>query len=209
MDEYQKAGGIPKSVEEILNLAKTKKVEELREVVDNDGFQFFAEVCLKSVVKRREWRQNHRRRNLSEFVTKADESLALLVLENNIYGWMDKAEGKVNMMSDVEVEGDAQASKKRVRLRTEYTDGGKSKGIKKGWSGEGIKRYNKIMTRVGILRNDVDRVKSLEDEVRSRWRAKGITDTKGRDNNDDERSMDEEVEEALTEFDFGAELAMV
>ena len=209
MDEYRKAGGIPKSVEKVLNLAKTKKVEELREVVDNDGFQFFAEVCLKSVVKRREWRQNHRRRNLSEFVTKADESLALLVLENNIYGWMDKVEGKVNTVSDVEVEGDARASKKRVRLRTEYTDGGKSRGIKKGWSGEGIRRYNKIITKVGVLRKDVDRVNSLEDEVRSRWRSKGITDTKGKDNNDDESSTDEEVEEALTEFDFGAELAMV
>ena len=208
MDEYQKAGGIPTSVQKVLNLAKTKKVEELREVVDNDGFQFFAEVCLKSVVKRREWRQNHRRQNLSEFVTKADKSLALLVLENNIYGWMDKVEGKVNTTSDVEVEGDAQTSKKRIRLRTEYTDGGKTRGIKKGWSGEGIKRYNKIMTKVGMLRKDVDRVNSLEDEVRSRWRAIGITDTKGKDN-DDENSTDEEVEEALTEFDFGTELVMV
>lgn len=72
----------------------------------------------------------------------------------------------------------------------------------KGWSVVGIKRYNEIMRTVAGFRAD-QRYTAVEEEVQKRWKKVG-KDVKGEMVIlvDGENENEEEVEEALTEFDL-------
>ena len=218
---------VPKPLQDLIQVAEEMKVDMLRQTVDTDTFQMFAEIFLKNIVPKRSWRLKHRRENIRYFVTAADESLALLILENNIYEWMDSAFTQANS-SVLEKEhtadnGDGhneqrtgmgsgrgedeqramvggEPQKKKRKKKTLYTHGGmNSDGTKKGWSAQGIRRYNEIMRKVMGFRAD-NRYTAVEDELQKRWKESGkdthyIVQIQ-------EADEDEDVEEALTEFDF-------
>ena len=216
---------IPKPLQDIINVAEEMNIDKFRQIVDNDAFHIFAEMFLQNIVRKRDWRFKHQRENLRNFVTIADESLALLILENNISEWIDDVQlknsvenanqnpnkgGNRENMPPLEGLEEHQGStstieeptkKGQKRKRTLYTHGGSNDdGTKKGWSIVGIKRYNTIMRNVKSFRGD-PRYTSVEDELRKMWKEKGKSGSEMARSYDD--SVDaEEVEEALTEFDF-------
>ncbi len=233
---------MPKELDQIIKIAKEKNVDTMRQRLDTaDAFRLYAEIFLKNTVRKRDWRLKHIRQNLRGFVTVADESLALIILENNVIEWIHEAtEGAEYIMTppplpavlnveqleegDMEessLEGAASRSssgdtsnprrmmtnkrkKKRKKTRTLYTHGGiNPDGTKKGWTIEGIKRYNVIMRKTKGYRLD-ERYTGMEEEVKNRWRdenRKLITSLNERvqeGNGEDE----EAEEEPLTEFDM-------
>ena len=193
---------MPASISAVINTASERNMEDLREKVDTDGLQFFAEVCLKNVVKKRDWRLNHRKEVFRNFVTVADEALGMLVLENNVEIWFELAnrdssdlkEGRDNAKDD-----DNSRSTDETRSVTAYTNGGaKSDGTKRGWSRDGIKRYNELYRKVKSIRREGE-YENLEEELRVRWRNSQI----GHADADIVEIQDaESFEEALNDFDY-------
>ena len=178
-------------------------MENLRDKIDTDGLNFFAEVCLKNVVKKRDWRLNHRKEVFRKFVTVADEALGMLVLENNVERWFELAnrdstglkEGRDNVNGD----DDNSGSTEETRSITAYTSGGaKGDGTKQGWSRDGIKRYNEMYRKVKSTREKGEYEK-MEEELRVRWRNSqiGHADAEIVDIQDAES-----FEEALNDFDY-------
>ena len=203
----EKGSELPKSVSNIIDIACEKRVDELREKVDTDGLQFFAEVCLKNVVKKRDWRLNHRKEIFSKFVTVADEALALLVLENNVELWFEVANGNCLQLS--KKKGHSNEKEKRGEENTQATDettsvavytgkGANCDGTKKGWSKEGIKRYNELYRKVKEIRGKSEYAK-VEEEVKERWRNTQI----GKNDAEIVEIVEiENFEEALNDFDY-------
>ena len=204
---------VPKALQDLIQVAEEMKVHELRQRIDTDAFQMFAEMFLRSIVRRRDWRLKHRRENLRNFVTVADESLALLTLENNITEWIDcatenrtehqtRGEGTVDAQQNDQDDLVQKKKKQKKDPKTIYTHGGiNSDGTKKGWSVQGIKRYNEIMRKVVGFRSDI-RYTGVEEELRKRWKVSGkkVNDEQTKRRNQED--VEEEVEEALTGFDF-------
>ena len=194
---------MPASISAVINIASERNMEDLREKIDGDGLLFFAEVCLKNVVKKREWRLKHRKEVFRKFVTNADEALAMLVLENNVEIWFElanrdsldlKEDGRDNVKDD-----DNSKSTEETRSITAYTNGGaKSDGTKRGWSKDGIKRYNELYRKVKSIREKGEYEK-MEEELRVRWRNTQIGDA---DVEIVEIENAESFEEALNDFDY-------
>ena len=206
--KYRKAETeLPASISTVINIASEKRVEEIRERANTDGLQFFAEVCLKNVVKKRDWRLNHRKEVLQKFVTVADEALALLVLENNVEIWLqlannDRIEAKEQSDDTKEDEtGNENDSitTDETKSVTVYTSGGvKSDGTKRGWSREGIKRYNELYRKVKSIRAKSEN-RGAEEELRVRWRNTQIGDGEA---DIIEIEDTDSFEEALNDFDY-------
>ena len=121
---------IPDEVREVIDLAVKKKIHTLRQVVEHlNGMVFFATICIKNVVRSREWRLKHKKYKFRHFATVADESLAMLVFENNITSWIRKVEESENNSSTDgtktwKYDGDSneEASDNTQNSRTRYTD---------------------------------------------------------------------------------------
>ena len=231
---------LPKELDQIIKIAEEKNVDTMRQRLDTaDAFRLYAEIFLKNTIRKRDWRLKHTRQNLRGFVTVADESLALIILENNVIEWIHEAtEGAEYIMTppppavvnveqqekgyteESSLDGAASRSssdtsnprtrtttnkrnKKRKKTRTLYTHGGiNADGTKKGWTIEGIKRYNVIMRKTKGYRLD-ERYTGMEEEVKNRWRdenRKLITSLNERVQ--EGNGEDEEAEEPLTEFDM-------
>ena len=240
VEEYNINFESSEPLKEIIAVAQEKKVDTMRQRLNNDAFQLYAELFLKNVVRKRDWRLKHVRQNLSSFVTVADESLTLLILENNVEEWIHEAtEGPEYMpetppaiiharapqngeIDESSLEGASARSstsnsqsnnsrmtmhskskgrKRRKKTRTLYTHGGiNPDGTKRGWTAEGIKRYNAIMRKTKEFRQD-RRYVGMEEEVRKRWREK-CKQTLTSPNRSTEEGNDEVTEEPLTEFDM-------
>ena len=164
---------MPVSISTVINIASERNMEELREKVDTDGLQFFAEVCLKNVVKKRDWRLNHRKEIFRKFVTVADEALAMLVLENNVEIWFELAQRESSDLkkgSDNGKDDETSRSTEETRSVTAYTNGGaNTDGTKRGWSRDGIKRYNELYRKIKNIREKGE-CENMEEELRVRWR---------------------------------------
>ena len=194
---------MPASISAVISTASERNMENLRDKIDTDGLHFFAEVCMKNVVKKRDWRLNHRKEVFRKFVTVADEALGMLVLENNVERWFELAnrdstglkEGRDNVKGD----DDNSGSTEETRSITAYTNGGaKGDGTKQGWSRDGIKRYNEMYRKVKSIREKGEYEK-MEEELRVRWRNSqiGHADAEIVDIQDPES-----FEEALNDFDY-------
>ena len=224
-----------KELKDIIAIAEEKNVDTMRQRLDTDAFQLYAEIFLKNTVQKRDWRLKHIRQNLRGFVTVADESLALIILENNVMEWIHEAtEGPEYMpsppavidvpptqgreMEESSLDGASRSSggtnqsrttssankrrKKRKKTRTLYTHGGiNPDGTKKGWTIEGIKRYNVIMRKTKDYRLD-ERYTGMEEEVRKRWRDENRKMITSQTGNAEETNDESEAEEPLTEFDM-------
>ena len=215
----------------------------MRQRLSTDAFELYGELFLQNVIRKRDWRLKHIRQNLSSFVTVADESLTLLILENNIEEWIHEAtegpeyvtepptvvharepngeidESSLEGASTRSTMSNSQQSnasritsrrtsssskssrKRRKKTRTLYTHGGiNPDGTKKGWTAEGIKRYNTIMRRTNEFRQD-ERYAGMEEEVRNRWRDRSKRTLTSPTRRAEGRN-DEVTEEPLTEFDM-------
>ena len=111
----------------------------MREQASLAQYKLYCEICYPIIVGKQKWKMNHTQIGVKTLTTVADEALVALVLENNVEEWIILAEGgEIN-------------SKRRKTL---YTHGGRdAKGTRKGWSLEGLKRYNTIHKELKEVRN--------------------------------------------------------
>ena len=142
----------------IFNLIKSLDEDRIHNIRDTNDVQLFklcAEICFPCLVSKTTWKNNHQHVVLSKLITIADESLALLILENNYLEWIELAKGN-------------EIDKKAPRL-TKYTHGGTNRdGTKKGWSLEGKIRFNKVFDEVQVQR-DKRSSKQMETEIKELW----------------------------------------
>ena len=126
-------------LKEIVKRIEEGKIENYRTNATESEFKMIVEICLKPMVSSKHWKLNHKQLEVSGMTTNADEALALLVLENNYKEWIEKAKG--NTIDP------------KNRL-TKYTNQGiRHNGTKKGWSLDGLKRFNEIFKEVKIQRS--------------------------------------------------------
>lgn len=142
------------------------------------------------MVSSKHWKLNHKDLEISGMTTNADEALALLVLENNYKEWIEKAKGN------------AIDPKNRLTL---YTNQGiRHNGTKKGWSLDGLRRFNEIFGEVKLQRaREVSRER--EKKLMEEWQAAG-GDKRSRSGDEDEMPDLDRAEElkfvSMSDFDF-------
>ena len=156
-----------------------KLAEELLPATKDEGeygslFKLFAmTLCAPNVVGQTVWRKRKSHELYSEIVTMADESFALLVLENNFDTWLNKVkkvesvlvngtnddEDEVGInMQDQQKDNDestdvsgltsasqGSSSKTNTEELAKENRYTKSKGNGVGWSEEGLRRFGEIM----------------------------------------------------------------
>ena len=127
------------NLQHIVKAIKEKNVHKIREQASLAQYKLYCEICYPIIVGKQKWKMNHTQIGVKTLTTVADEALVALVLENNVEEWIILAEGgEIN-------------SKRRKTL---YTHGGRdAKGTRKGWSLEGLKRYNTIHKELKEVRN--------------------------------------------------------
>ena len=91
------------------------------------------------MISRETWKMNRGEVNVGNLLTVADETFALLTMENNINEWMH-----------IEVHG--KDSITRGELTRYISQGSNSDGTKKGWTLEGKKRFNELYDDVVLKR---------------------------------------------------------
>ena len=169
---------------------RKEKIENYRNEGTYQEFKTIVDLCLKNMVSAKHWKTNHSQIEVSGVVTHADEALALLVLENNLEEWIEKAKGNT--------------IEKDNRL-TKYTNlGTRHNGTKKGWSLQGLKRFNEIFKAVKLERQretSKDREKKLMEEWNESGR-RGNRRSRGGDEMDDLRAAEEEKFVSMSDFDF-------
>ena len=142
----------------IFNLIKSldeDRIHKIRDTNDTELFKLCAEICFPCLVSKTTWKNNHQHVVLSKLITIADESLALLILENNYLEWIELAKGN-------------EVDRKAPRL-TKYTHGGNNRdGTKKGWSLEGKIRFNKVFDEIQVQR-DKRSSKEMEVQIKECW----------------------------------------
>ncbi len=123
---------------------------------------------------------------IKDLLTLSDESLALIILENNYEEWIDKAKGKAI---------------DKANRKTKYTHGGqRNNGTRKGWSLEGRKRFNMIFKQVKVERERVES-RQREDRLMKEWA--GTTKTHKASENDENGLVEEEEQyNPMTDFEF-------
>ena len=115
------------------------------------AFQAFVVLCLRHTVGVMTWKLKHRKFNVSDIFTICDETLALLVLENNAETWRNKA-----------------YSMPGVNTVPKYMAMTKEGKARKEWSKEGKTRFNKVFSQLSGLRQFSVSV-SKEKEFLKRW----------------------------------------
>lgn len=108
---------------------------------DIETYTWFLSVFVKHGVGSRNWNRQHLRFPFAKYCTPSTEAIVILMFENSYDRWLDKA---------------ANADKPRASLTPSlYTNGGISKKGGQatsrqggGWSMEGIKRFNDIVSMV-------------------------------------------------------------
>lgn len=112
------------------------KIFKLRK--DKQGhFANFVEYFLSAVIGKRDYNKVKHKSLLSSYATSSDESFALIVLENNMERWIDMHEGNNQKSSTV-------MPKYTNAGKTTYNENGSSNQHYKGWSAQGLTRYNKL-----------------------------------------------------------------
>lgn len=142
------------------------------------AFHALAVLCLRHTVGVMTWKFKHRKFKISEFLTVCDETLALLILENNARLWKNKAFGVPSTNS--------------IPKYMKLTKGGKAR---KEWSQEGKARFNTVFAQLKELRSFPVST-SNEGELFKLWNDRSrVSGTNGRveESVRDESISDEEV----------------
>ena len=144
-------GGI-KAVKKNLNLDQILEMRQLENAYFN-----FVEYFVSSVIGKTCFKQNSCDNLLSHYATISDEAFAILIFENNLDAWLDMGMRKDTSGSEVP---------------RKYTNGGRSKQEvassqqNKGWSEQGLKRFNELFDKVKENRN-APQAKEFEDNFKS------------------------------------------
>ena len=148
-------------------------------------FDTFINYCLVHFTQAINWRYKSYNSNVSDIFTESDESLCILILENNAEDFVNVFQTKTKIT--------------RKNSKTKYTKNTAGMNTKfKGWNRDGIKRFNYIVVNIKSNRQS-EYSKELESNLRTRYEEifRDINGGKGEDlilqeNNDE--SSDEEVE---------------
>ena len=156
---------LPEPAKDLLNLARNEKIETLyfREGNTDGMTDLFFHKILPHVVMKRKWNSNSHLRLMETFVTKSDEALAMLILENNAERWYEEAKFPNRSRHE--------------RAKAKYTNDG---GPDSGWSQVGMVRFFKIVQHLEQAKKDnvqgyqniQQQVKSKEKEINSSNRRK-------------------------------------
>ena len=130
LDFVKACNGI-KNVKQELDLNQIMKMQSENNVKYADFIYYF----VSAVVGKTEFKKNCCNSLLSNYASVSDEAFAIFSLENNYDTWMDM--GLTN-------------NTKTSNVPQKYTNGGKSQGNvatsqhNKGWSDEGLRRFNEL-----------------------------------------------------------------
>lgn len=167
-----------------------QSIEKYRTEGTYTEFKMIVNLCLKSMVSVKHWKRNKGQLEISGMVTVADEALALLVLENNIEEWIEKAKG-----NNID---------KNNRL-TKYTNKGiRHNGTRKGWCLEGLKRFNTIFKEIKLER-DKETSRDREAKLLQEWGSDGSSNNRTEPEGQMEAMETAEEEIFVSESDFNYE----
>lgn len=169
----------------VQTMIREKKVHKLRTEAPVETFKTYCELCLPILVGKQYWKMNHTFIGVRAMATVADEALLALILENNIEEWTALARGGVIDKNN---------------RHTLYTHGGKEgRRTRKGWSLQGVERYNELHKEVKEERKKPS-ADAIEEELKLLW----SNSKKGNAHHrDDENDTDgEQVREVEAVFDF-------
>lgn len=154
------------------------------------AFQAFVVLCLRHTVGVMTWKLKHRKFKISDFFTVCDETLALLVLENNAELWRNKA-----------------YSIPSVKTVPKYMAMTKEGKARKEWSKEGKTRFNNVFSQLTGLRQFTLSV-SNETELLKLWNTlkKGSSSRNGRVEDsvaggDENVSVDDDDDEVIVVYE--------
>ena len=167
-------------------MLRQKKIHLFRKEGSKEILKLLSEIAFVPMVSREKWKLNYTTVLLSSILTVADETFALLTMENNVNEWMMILKhGK-----DAETKGQ----------HTIYTSKGENKdGTKKGWSLDGKKRFNDIYDSV-VLERNTRHSKDLEKSVLEKWKEElSAQSQRRRERNGDH---DEDDERRVAEIAF-------
>ena len=103
---------------EVLERLKKKSIDKFRTEGTYNKFKMIVSVSFPPMVSSKHWKRNKGELEVSNLLTVSDESLALIVLEDNYEEWIERAMGK-------------ELDKKN--RKTKYTHGGhRNDGTRKG-----------------------------------------------------------------------------
>jgi len=124
----------------------------------NDAYYKFFDEMLSQVVGRTVWKRDTVLKPVRKIATCSDEAFAILLIENSFDAWIKQAE-KITPTGHIGVPpidvGNYQSGK------TRYTANGAGTKKDKGWSEEGLKRYNELCHMVWMNRKE-DHSKEFE-----------------------------------------------
>ena len=161
----------------LLKALDDKKIHKVRDQNNDNLFMLCAEICFPSLVSKQKWKNNHQHVAISNLITIADESLALLILENNYLEWIELSKGN--------------AIDKNNRLM-KYTYGGENQnGTKKGWSLEGKLRFNTIFDECQVQR-EKRASKDMESRIKAVWHERNPVNAQAERNQDMTTAQNEE-----------------
>ena len=135
MKAYKGIKAVKKDVdlEQILHLRKE----------NNLAYFDFIEYFVSAVIGKLRYKQNCCDALLSQYASVSDEAFAILIFENNLDAWVD-----MGLRKDTS----------GTQVPRKYTNGGNSKGElgssqhNKGWSEQGLKRFNELFDQVKMNR---------------------------------------------------------
>ena len=139
------------------------------------------------MISRETWKMNRGEVNVGNLLTVADETFALLTMENNINEWMH-----------IEVHG--KDSITRGELTRYISQGSNNDGTKKGWTLEGKKRFNELYDAVVLKRGTrVSEMKEVwaKNEWKKEMSNKRRRQTIGENEGDDDVAQAQIEEEAF------------
>ena len=121
-------------------------IETILETEDQTLIYSFYRVCVSRTVGKRKWNEYSKKKLLHEFVTPADEALAMLIVENNVAKWMSEIRFPTTLIP-------------AERFRTLYTQG--DKGRK--WMKAGRTRFMQLMKKMRNYR--------VQDELKAKYKS--------------------------------------
>ena len=175
------------SICEIVKKLRSKQIENMRRDGRNQDFKLLCEIGFEPMISRETWKMNRGEVNVGNLLTVADETFALLTMENNINEWMH-----------IEVHG--KDSITRGELTRYISQGSNSDGTKKGWTLEGKKRFNELYDAVVLKRGtQVSEMKEVwaKNEWKKEMSNKRRRQTIGENEGDDDAAQAQIEEETF------------
>ena len=146
------------------------------------------EICFKAMVHSQHWKRNHTDLEISGMLQIADEALALILLENNYIEWQEIANGR--------------SIDKDNRLTLYTNKGMRNNRSKKGWSCEGMKRFNTMFETLRLNRQR-EESKQRETRLMEEWSlGRSRNRNKFDENMPDLATAEEERIITCTDFDY-------